>query len=78
MPQENVETVRLMIAAFVEDDYERLVELFDPQIEYDVSRTSPDSRVAHGHEELAEVIEVVARHVGRPPVGASRADRCRR
>ncbi len=57
MSQENVEIVRLMIAAFVEDDYERLVELFDPQIEYDVSRTSPDSRVAHGHEELAEVIE---------------------
>ncbi len=46
-----------MIAAFVEGDYERLVELFDSQIEYDVSRTSPESRVAHGHEELAEVIE---------------------
>jgi uncharacterized protein len=57
MSRENVEIVRLMIAAFVEDDYERLVELFDPQIEYDVSRTSPDSRVAHGHEEVAEVIE---------------------
>ena len=41
MSRENVEIVRLMIAAFVEDDYERLVELFDPQIEYDVSRTSP-------------------------------------
>jgi ketosteroid isomerase-like protein len=57
MSEENVEIVRLMIAAFVADDYERLVELFDPQIEYDVSRTNPESRVAHGHEELAEVIE---------------------
>ena len=57
MSEENVEIVRRMIAAFVEDDYERLLELFDPQIEYDVSRTSPESRVAHGHEELAEVIE---------------------
>jgi len=57
MSRENVEIVRRMIAAFVEGDYERLVELFDSEIEYDVSRTSPESRVAHGHEELAEVIE---------------------
>ena len=27
MSEENVETVRRMIGAFVEDDYERLVEL---------------------------------------------------
>ena len=46
-----------MFTAFVEGDYERLVDLFDPQIEYDVSRTSPESRVARGHEEIAEVIE---------------------
>ncbi len=46
-----------MIAAFVEGDNERLVDLLDPQIEYDVSRTSPESRVAQGHEELADVIE---------------------
>jgi ketosteroid isomerase-like protein len=57
MSEENVEIVRQMITAFAEGDDERLVELFDPQIEYDVSRTSPESRVAHGHEELAKVIE---------------------
>jgi ketosteroid isomerase-like protein len=57
MSEENVEIVRQMITAFAEGDDERLVELFDPQIEYDVSRTSPESRVAHGQEELAKVIE---------------------
>ncbi len=57
MSGENIEIVRRMFTAFVEGDYERLVDLFDPQIEYDVSRTSPESRVARGHEEIAEVIE---------------------
>jgi uncharacterized protein len=57
MSGENIEIVRRMFTAFVEGDYERLVDLFDPQIEYDVSRTSPESRVARGHEEITEVIE---------------------
>jgi hypothetical protein len=31
MSQENVEIVRRAIAAFIEGDYERLIELSDPQ-----------------------------------------------
>ena len=47
-----MEIVRRTIAAFVENNYERLIELSDPRIEYDVSRTNPESRVARGHEEV--------------------------
>jgi ketosteroid isomerase-like protein len=57
MSQENVEIVRRAIAAFIEGDYERLIELSDPQIEYDVSRTSPESRVVRGPEEVLAVLE---------------------
>jgi ketosteroid isomerase-like protein len=55
--RENVEVVRQAVAAFVEGDYERLIELSDPQIEYDVSRTSPESRVVRGREEVLAVLE---------------------
>jgi len=57
MSQENVEVVRRAFAAFIEGDYERLIELADPQIEYDVSRTSPESRVARGPQEVVAVLE---------------------
>src|ERR671910_1744553 len=57
MSQENVEVVRRAFAAFLEGDYERLIELADPQIEYDVSRTSPESRVVRGPEEVVAVLE---------------------
>ncbi len=57
MSQENVEVVRRAIAAFIEGDYERLIELSDPQVEYDVSRTSPESRVVRGPEEVLAVLE---------------------
>jgi len=57
MSQENVEVVQRAIAAFIEGDYERLIELSDPQVEYDVSRTSPESRVVRGPEEVLAVLE---------------------
>jgi ketosteroid isomerase-like protein len=57
MSQENVEVVRQAVAAFIEGDYERLIELSDPQIEYDVSRTSPESRVVRGPEEVLAVLQ---------------------
>ena len=57
MSQENVEIVRRAIAAFIEGDYERLTDLSDPQVEYDVSRTSPESRVVRGPEEILAVLE---------------------
>jgi ketosteroid isomerase-like protein len=57
-----VEVVRRAIAAFIEGDYERLIELSDPQIEYDVSRTSPESRVVHGPEEVRAVLEEWSTH----------------
>jgi ketosteroid isomerase-like protein len=57
MSEENVEIVRRALDAFIEGDYERLIELADPQIEYDVSRTSPESRVVRGPEEVLAVLE---------------------
>ena len=57
MSQENVEVVQAMFAAWNAGDYERLIELTDPQIEYDVSRTSPESRVVRGPEEVLAVLE---------------------
>ena len=57
MSQENVEIVRRAFVAFIEGDYERLAGLADPQIEYDVSRTSPESRVVCGPQEVVEVLE---------------------
>ena len=57
MSEENVEIVRRAFAAFIEGDYERLIGLADPQIEYDVSRTSPESRVVRGSQEVVAVLE---------------------
>jgi ketosteroid isomerase-like protein len=57
MSEENVEIVRRVIAAFIEGDYERLTDLSDPQVEYDVSRTSPESRVVCGPEEVLAVLQ---------------------
>jgi ketosteroid isomerase-like protein len=57
MSEENVEVVRRAITAFIEGNYERLIDLSDPQIEYDVSRTSPESRVARGPEEVLAVLQ---------------------
>jgi ketosteroid isomerase-like protein len=57
MSKENVEIVRRAFAAFVEGDYDRLIGLADPQIEYDVSRTSPESRVVRGSQEVVAVLE---------------------
>jgi len=57
MSEENVEIVRRVIAAFIERDYERLTDLSDPQVEYDVSRTSPESRVVCGPEEVLAVLQ---------------------
>jgi ketosteroid isomerase-like protein len=57
MSEENVEIVRRAFAAFSEGDYERLIGLADPQIEYDVSRTSPESRVVRGPQEVVAVLE---------------------
>ena len=57
MSEENVEIVRQAVAAFIQGNSERLIELSDPQIEYDVSRTSPESRVVRGPEEVLAVLE---------------------
>jgi ketosteroid isomerase-like protein len=57
MSQENVEIVRRTFAAFVEGDFEQLIELADPQMEYDISRTSPESRVVRGPEEVIGVLK---------------------
>ena len=57
MSQENVEIVRRAFAAFIEGDFGRLIGLADSQIEYDVSRTSPESRVARGSQEVVAVLK---------------------
>jgi ketosteroid isomerase-like protein len=57
MSAENVEIVRRAFDAFMAGDYERLIGLADPQIEYDVSRTSPETRVVRGPQEVIAVLE---------------------
>lgn len=57
MPRENVEVVRELFAAFAEGADERLRELVEPDVDFDVSRTSPERRVGHGYEEAIAITE---------------------
>ena len=62
MSQENVEIVRRAIDGFVSADYdiekvEDFFEVADPAIEYDISRTNPESQVYRGHEGVIEALQ---------------------
>jgi ketosteroid isomerase-like protein len=54
MSEENVETVRRLLAGFQRRDHERAFDFYSPDIEWDASRiaeTIPDlAGVYHGHE----------------------------
>jgi ketosteroid isomerase-like protein len=54
MSRENVELVRQGYEAFANRDFERLYVLFDPEIEWDVSRRHIDPGVFRGHEGVRE------------------------
>ena len=62
MSQENVDLVRRAVTAFVAADYdprnfEEPFELFDPAIEYDISRTNPETQIYRGRDGVVEVLE---------------------
>jgi ketosteroid isomerase-like protein len=54
MSQENVEIVRTLLQGFARRDHERAFDLYDPNIEWDASKTeginSDIAGVYHGHE----------------------------
>ena len=57
MSQENVEIVRRCCEAFDRGDYECALELFDPDIEYDLSHF-PDGGVYRGREGVREAFRI--------------------
>ena len=64
MSEGNVEIVRRAIDAFVSTSYnprtlsdDEFFEVFDPEITYDISRTSSDARVCHGRNDVIEMLE---------------------
>jgi ketosteroid isomerase-like protein len=57
MSRENLEVVRRLYEAFTQSDLDAASELFDPGIEFDISRTNPEGRVYHGIAGLTEAME---------------------
>jgi ketosteroid isomerase-like protein len=64
MSEENLETVRRAIGAFVSTQYDprtlsedEFLAIFDPEVTYDVSRTNPETQAHHGREGILEILE---------------------
>jgi len=62
MPQENVEIVRRALDGILAAGYdlrraEDFFEVADPDIQFDISRTNPDSHVYHGRDGVIEALE---------------------
>ena len=57
MSQENVETVRRMLDAFLEADAQTALSFIDPDIEWDGTNL-PDGQIGRGHEAVLD-------HIGR-------------
>jgi ketosteroid isomerase-like protein len=62
MSRENVEIVRRAIDGFVAAGYdmqkvEDFIELSDPGIEYDISRTNPETRVYQGRDGVLDALK---------------------
>ncbi len=62
MSHENVEVVRRAIDGFISAGYdvqrvEDFFELSDPGIEYDISRTNPETRVYRGRDGVIEALK---------------------
>jgi ketosteroid isomerase-like protein len=62
MSEENVEIVRRVFEAFVSAGYEpvssdEFLELIDPEIQYDISRTNPETTIYHGHDGVNDALQ---------------------
>ena len=64
MSQENVEIVRRAIEVFVSAGYDphaisadEFFEIYDPDIEFDVSRTNPETHMYRGRDGVYEILE---------------------
>jgi uncharacterized protein len=53
MSQENVETIRTMLSAWVAGRFEQALTFFDPDVVWDV-QTRPDGGIYHGMDEVQE------------------------
>jgi ketosteroid isomerase-like protein len=62
MSRENVELVRRALVAFAATSYDPrrakdFSAYFDPQIEFDISRTNPDSQLYYGRDGIVAALE---------------------
>jgi ketosteroid isomerase-like protein len=64
MEQANVEILRESYLALSRGDVEALVALTDPDVEWDMSRRTFDSRVYHGHAGVREAMSLMAEQWG--------------
>ena len=60
MSKENVETLRNGYLAFNKGDFETVIGLCDPDVEYDLSRRTFDPGVYRGHDGLRENLSLMA------------------
>jgi ketosteroid isomerase-like protein len=56
MPQENVEVVEAFYAAFALGDFASMLELFDPDVEWDTTARI-DGRLTHGIEDMRASVQ---------------------
>ena len=59
MSQENVEMVRRCYALWEQRDWSAIPELFDPDVEIDLSRNIFNPDVYHGHDGVERYVQVV-------------------
>jgi hypothetical protein len=62
MSQENVNLVGQAVAAFAASGYdprsvEKFFEFFDPEVEYDISRTNPETQIYYGRNGIMAALE---------------------
>jgi ketosteroid isomerase-like protein len=57
MSQENVEIARRSVEAFARGDYEKALQVLDPEVEFDL-RHIPDGSVYHGHAGVREAFRI--------------------
>ena len=57
MSRENVEIVRASFESFQRGDYDAAMDVFDPEIEYDLTHF-PDGKVYRGHDGVREAFRI--------------------
>lgn len=78
MSQENVETVRTMLEAFLEGDYPTSLDLLHREVEWHGTRGGlDDGRLYRGHDQVVGGFLENADAWESPDVGGSRVHRCR-